>query len=166
MNLKDKLYWRLLESHLGTNGAEETLPAAENLIRDARHEKFWQTKPSRKLSEQALIRIWATYRRDLQELRERLRLKNEDSDNQLAWLVVFLIHHFAEMMQICALYDAEIRTELNFTWLNVTSEESLAVRRDVQKWVIEWLRDALRDDDLDSFYDDVVSESSPTLENS
>lgn len=75
--LEDKLYNILLESPLSSSGAEKTLPALKELLREFRTERFWEGKRPRRLSEEQMIRAWATYRRDLRELRERMRQRQQ-----------------------------------------------------------------------------------------
>lgn len=146
--LEDKLYNTLLESPLGQCGAEKTLPALKDLLRDLRTERFWEGKRPRRLSEEQMIRVWATYRQDLRELRERMRQRRQAWDDLLTWLALFLVDHYAELAHVSAIHESQYQLAFDMSWANVTPEEALACRDDWQAWVVEWLREALRDEDL------------------
>lgn len=148
--LEDKLYNILLESPLSSNGAEKTLPALKELLRELRTERFWEGKRPCRLSEEQMIRAWATYRRDLRELRERMRQRQQDWDELLSWLTMFLIEHYADLARTSATYEAEYQLAFDMSWANLTPEQALACRDDWQAWIGQWLRDALRDEDLDA----------------
>lgn len=149
MTVKDELYSAMLDSPLGVTGADQTLSALSELLRELRTEKFWQGKPARHLSEEQMIRAWASYRRDLRELRERLRQRQQDWDELLSWLAMFLIEHYSDLARTSAIHEQKYQIAFDMTWLNMTPEEALAIRDDWQAWVVVWLRDALRDTDLD-----------------
>lgn len=149
MTLKDDLYNTLLESPLGVQGVEVTLPALENLLREVRRDKFWDGKRPRRLVEEQMIRAWASYRRDIRELRERLR-QRQDWDNLLSWLTVFMIDHYRELARTSALEEPSFQLVFSMSWATLTPEEALAMRDDFQAWAVEWLRDALRDEDIDA----------------
>lgn len=144
--LEDKLYNILLESPLSTNGAEKTLPALKELLRELRTERFWEGKRPRRLFEEQMIRAWVTYRRDLRELRERLRQRQEGAP--LSWLVMFVIERYVELARTSALYEPKFQLAFDMPWMTMTPAQALACRDDWQEWVVEWLRDALRDEDL------------------
>ncbi|MBY0576080.1 MAG: hypothetical protein K2P67_05745 [Gallionellaceae bacterium] len=144
--LEDKLYNILLESHLSSNGAEKTLPALKELLRELRTERFWEGKRPRRLPEEQMIRAWATYRQDLRELRERMRQRQQDWDVLLSFLTMFLIEHYADLARTSAIYKAEYQLAFDMNWANLTPEQALACRDDWQAWAVEWLRDALRDE--------------------
>ena len=147
--LKDLLYERLLASPLGVHGAEQTLPALENLLREVRSEKFWEGKRPRRLVEEQMIRAWASYRRDIRELRERLR-QRQDWDDLLSWLTVFMIDHYRELARTSALEEPSFQLVFSMGWATLTPEDALAMRDDFQTWAVEWLRNALRDEDIDA----------------
>lgn len=146
--LEDKLYNILLESPLGSTGAEKTLPALKELLRELRTERFWEGKRPRCLSEEQMIRAWATYRQDLRELRERMRQRQQAWDDLMTWLAFFLVDHYTELARVSAIHEREYQLAFDMSWANVTPEEALACRDDWQAWVVGWLREALRDEDL------------------
>ncbi len=148
--LRDQLYITLLESPLGVPGVDQTLPALEDLLREVRSEKYWDGKPSHRLAEDQLIRAWATYRRDLRELRERLCQRQQDWDELLTWLAMFLIGHHKELAHVSAMYEPKFKLIFDIGHSGgMTPEGALAMQDDWQAWAVSWLRDALRDGDLD-----------------
>ncbi len=153
MSLQDDLYTMLLESPLGVHGAEQTLPALSELLRALRRKDFWEGRRRRRLSEEQMIRAWATYRRDLRELRERMRQRNQDQewDDFLSWLVMFLLDHYQHLARVSALYQPAYQLIIDRGGFGgLAAEDELALRADWQSWVVAWLRDALRDEDLDA----------------
>lgn len=152
MSLPDELYNTILESPLGVVGVEQTLPALHELLKELRREDFWTDKRKhRRMSEEQMIRAWATHRHELKELRERIRRRQQNWDDLLSWLVVFLIDHYHELARVSAAYEPTF--QLAFTLGasgGLDPENALAMRDDWQRWIVDWLRDALRDDDLDT----------------
>lgn len=143
--LKDELYYAMLESPLGACGADQTLPALEELLRDMKNEKFWQDKHTH-LSGQQISKDWPSYRRDLFELRERMLQRDE----LLSWLVMFMIENYRELARTSAVYEPRYQLSLDksTSW---PPEHELVIRADWQAWVVNWLRDALRDESLNGF---------------
>lgn len=146
-DLYSTLYNRLLEPPLGTYGATLILPALQDLLREARTEKFWEAQRPSGLPEEKMLRIWNTYKRDLRELRERIR-NQKQGDDLLSWLVMFVIENHRELARTSALYEPKYQLAFDMSWLHITPEEALACRDDWQAWVADWLRDALRDESL------------------
>lgn len=149
-NLKDKLYEALVASPLGVVGAEQTLPGLEALLREVKARDFWAGKRTRRLAEEQMIRTWAEYRRDLRELRERLRQREQGWDELLSWLVFFTIEHCHHLAHVSALESLRFKAVLEAGSLGGQSpEDALAARDDWQAFVVAWLRDALLDESLD-----------------
>lgn len=147
--LKDDLYQAVLESPLGATGVEKTLPELEELLKELRREDFWEDKKrKRRLSEEQMIRAWATYRQDLRALRERMRQRQQAWDDLLTWLAMFMIEHYASFARASAIYEEQFKLVFDMSW-SMTPEQALACRSDWQAWAVEFLRDALRDPDLD-----------------
>lgn len=151
IDLRAELENTIMESPLGVSGVDKTLPTLEQLLKELMREEFWDKKKcKRRLSEEQMIRAWATYRQDLRELRERMRQRQQAWDDLLTWLAMFLIEHYADLARTSATYEAEYQLAFDMSWANLTPEQALACRDDWQAWVVEWLRDALRDEDLDA----------------
>ncbi len=150
MSLQDDLYNTMLESPLGALGAEQTLPALSELLRELRSEKFWHGKRlRRRLSEEQMISAWAEYRQALKGLRERICQHQQGWDDLLSWLAMFLIDHYHELALISAAYEPKFQLIFDMgKFGGVEPEDGLAMRDDWQRWAVDWLRDALRDDGL------------------
>lgn len=159
MSLQDDLYHTLLDSPLGVVGAEQTLPALSELLRDLRKKEFWAGKRCR-LSEELMLRAWAEYRRELRELRERLRQRQQGWDDLLSWLAIFVIKHYRELARVSASDEPKFQTAFDMGTSDFPPEDALVMRDDWQNWVIDWLRDALRDTDLDELLPTVHASSS------
>lgn len=149
-SLEDKLYDYLLTTPLGAIGADRTFPALKSLLGELRGRRFWEEKRARRLDEQ-MIRAWANYRRDLRELRERLRQRNQDQDELLSFLVVFLVEHADDFARVSAFHESKYQLALDTaTRCGLPPANDLASRDDWQAWSVAWLREALRDGDLDA----------------
>lgn len=150
-DLRNQLEHMLLSSPLGIQGALTTIPAAEALLKELRNEEFWASKSrKRHLSEDLMIRVWAEYRRDLRSLRERIR-QRQHIEELLSWLLVFIVNRYRELARVSAECERKFMLIIEMgPWAGLEPEGNLALRDDWQLWVIDWLRDALRDDDLDA----------------
>lgn len=141
----DQMYSILLDSRGGGPWAEQLLPELLDLLKEARREDaFWAAR-QRRLSERQMMMAWAQYRRDLRELRDRLKAK-KDLDDDLEWLVHFVLQHIDELTHVSTFYDPSFTHSLQ-----MQGGDLLTIwRTDWQKWCVQWLRDSLRDTDLDA----------------
>lgn len=151
-NLKDELYLALIDSPLGVVGAEQTLPGLEGLLRELRQRRVWEQKRPRRLKDEQLIGLWATYRHDLLALKERIcQRTQQDFDELLSWLVLFVLDHVPELEHISGLYERKFQLVLDGgEFGGLTPENALAMRDDWQAWAVVWLRNALLDEGLDA----------------
>jgi hypothetical protein len=142
-DLRTQLEDALRDSPLGVPGVLHTLPALEELLRELRTERFWEGKHLHSLAEMQVTLVWDTCYRDLCELRERLLQRQEGEP--LSWLVMFVIDRYIELARTSALYEPKFQLVFDMLWSSMTPEQALACRDDWQAWMVEWLRDALRD---------------------
>lgn len=121
-------------SVLGDNGVE-LLPALDALLREEIFEEARELRRRRRrrLTEEHLIRAWASYRDEMRQLRDRLR-RHDDLDLEL--LIDFVLAHLGELVQVSAV-------ELDAFRPASANADALVRTADWHAWLIGWLRDAL-----------------------
>lgn len=95
----------------------ELLPALASLLRELREEIFEESRElrrrrRRRLTEEHLIRAWASYRDEMRQLRDRLR-RQDGLDLEL--LIDFVLAHLGEMVQVSAVEFEAFRPPASIT---------------------------------------------------
>lgn len=123
-----------------TSGVEYLLPRLDQvLLRAVQHENFLNGERPQVLGD--WMGFWPTHRRDLCELRQRLRQR---SNQPISWLVSFVVDHHLHLSQVA------ITQQHMLTLWNGYANDTWAFFHDkaFQRWIICWLHDALADPDL------------------
>jgi hypothetical protein len=124
-----------------TSGVEYLLPRLHQvLLRVVKHENFLNRERPVVLGD--WMSFWPTHRRDLFELRQRLR---QCGNQPLSWLVGFVVDHHLHLSQVA------ITQQHMLTLWDGYANDTWAFFHDkaFQRWIICWLHDALADPGLD-----------------
>ncbi|HZW25728.1 MAG TPA: hypothetical protein VFF26_09610 [Gallionella sp.] len=125
-----------------TTGVEYLLPRLHQvLLRAVRYENFLNRERPEVLGD--WMSFWPTHRRDLFELRQRLR---QDSNQPLSWLVSFVVDHHLHLSQV-----AITQQHMLALWKGYATNNTWAFfyEKAFQRWIVCWLHDALADPSLD-----------------